>query len=38
MMVYIEALSVEEAKDLYEELPEHDLSFEAAFGEKVVEA
>lgn len=34
----IEALTIEEAKDLYEELPEHDLSFEAAFGEKVAEA
>ena len=34
----IEALTIEEAKDLYESLPEHDLDFEAAFGEKVAEA
>jgi hypothetical protein len=34
----IEALTVDEAKDLYERLPEHDLDFEAAFGEKPEEA
>jgi len=34
----IEALTVDEAKDLYEKLPEHDLNFEAAFGEKPEEA
>ncbi len=34
----LEALTVDEAKDLYESLPEHDLDFEAAFGEKVAEA
>ena len=34
----IEALTVDQAKDLYEQLPEHDLSFEVAFGEKPEEA
>lgn len=34
----IEALTDEEAKDLYEQLPEHDMSFEDAFGEKPEEA
>lgn len=34
----IEAMTTEEAKKLYEELPEHDLDFEAAFGEKPEEA
>ncbi|MDL1909857.1 hypothetical protein FBQ81_04050 [Chloroflexi bacterium CFX6] len=34
----IQALSVDEAKDLFERLPEHDMSYEAAFGEKPEEA
>jgi hypothetical protein len=34
----IEALTVEQAKDLYEQLPEHEADFEAAFGEKPEEA
>lgn len=34
----IEALTVDEAKDLYEDLREHDQDFEAAFGEKPEEA
>lgn len=34
----IEALTIDEAKDLYENLREHDLDFEAAFGEKPEEA
>jgi len=34
----IQALTVDEAKDLYESLREHDLDFEAAFGEKPEEA
>jgi len=29
----LEALTVDEAKDLYESLREHDMTFEAAFGE-----
>ncbi|MDL1911531.1 hypothetical protein FBQ81_12715 [Chloroflexi bacterium CFX6] len=34
----IEALTVAQAKDLYEELPEHEADYEAAFGEKPEEA
>lgn len=34
----IEALTVEQAKDLYEQLPEKELDYEAAFGEKPEEA
>lgn len=34
----IQALTVDEAKDLYEDLREHDKDFEAAFGEKPQEA
>lgn len=34
----IEALTVDQAKDLFEELPEHDEDFETAFGEKPEEA
>jgi hypothetical protein len=34
----IEALDIDQAKDLYEQLPEHDLDFEDAFGEKPEEA
>jgi hypothetical protein len=34
----IEALTIDQAKDLYEQLPEHDLDFEDAFGEKPEEA
>ncbi|MEP0806736.1 MAG: hypothetical protein HRF47_14740 [Chloroflexota bacterium] len=29
---YIEALTIEQAKELYERLPEQDMDFEAAFG------
>lgn len=35
---HIEALTIEQAKDLYESLPECDLDFESAFGEKPEEA
>lgn len=34
----IEALTIEQAKELYEELPEHDLDFADAFGEDPEEA
>ena len=34
----LEALTVDEAKDMYEDLREHDEDFEAAFGVKPVEA
>ena len=34
----IEAMTPEEAKDLYEQLPEHEQDFETAFGEKPEEA
>ena len=34
----IQALTSDEAKDLYEDLREHDLDFEAAFGEKPEDA
>jgi len=34
----IEAMTPEEAKDLYEQLPEYEQDFEAAFGEKLEEA
>ena len=34
----LEALTVDEAKDLYESLREHDLDFEAAFGVKPEDA
>ena len=34
----LEALTVEAAKDLYEELPEHDLEYAVAFGEEAEEA
>lgn len=35
---YIEALNDEQAKSLYEELPDHDLEFAVAFGEEPEEA
>ena len=34
----IEALTVDEAKSLYEDLPEHEADYESAFGEKPEEA
>jgi len=34
----LEAMTPEEAKDLYEQLPEHEQDFEAAFGVKPEEA
>jgi hypothetical protein len=34
----LEALTEDEAKTLYEDLPEHDMTYEAAFGEKPEEA
>ncbi len=34
----IEPISIEEAKEHYERLPEHDLEYEAAFGEAPEEA
>lgn len=34
----IEAMTTEEAKNMYEELPEHEQDYQAAFGEKPEEA
>lgn len=34
----LEALTIDKAQDLYEDLREHDLDFEAAFGVKPEEA
>ena len=31
-------MTIEEAKNLYEELPEHDLNYQSAFGEKPEDA
>lgn len=35
---YIEPVSIEEAKEHYEQLPEHELEYEDAFGEPPEEA